>query len=182
MRLSLKHFFIFLITLILILFALNFFYSKNISVNEISNSQENRSKKTVGINIERNNLNGETIKITSKELDEDLKKKTIRLKYTVTKINRNGVDTVIKADVAVIKNYDEFEFDKNVEISNEQKKFLLKTDKLFGKFKKGSMYSENDVNIKISNINITGSGMKLLNYGDYIKIFGKAKLISRNYE
>ena len=109
MNLSLKNFFTFLILFIVLLFFVNFFYSKNIAVSNLQITPENKTKKTVGINIEHNNLRGESIKISAQELDEDLKEKLIKLKYAVTTITNKNMDTKINADFATIKNYDHFE-------------------------------------------------------------------------
>ena len=182
MNLSLKNLFTLLILFIVLLFLINFFYSKNIAINNIEITPENKTKKTVGINIEHNNLKGESIKISAQELDEDLKEKLIKLKYAVTTITKKNMNTKINADFAIIKNYDYFELRKNVKVINENRKFTLKTDKLTGKLNNGSMYSENKVDIKIRNSTISGTGLKLLNDGDYIKIFGKATLITNYYD
>ena len=182
MNLSLKNFFTFLIIFIVLLFFVNFFYSKNIAISNIQITPENKTKKTVGINIEHNNLRGESIKISAQELDEDLKEKLIKLKYTVTTITNKNMNTKINADFATIKNYDHFELKKNVKIINENRKFILKTDKLTGRLNNGSMYSENKVDIKIRNSTISGTGLKLLNNGEYIKNFGKATLTTNYYD
>ena len=42
--------------------------------------------------------------------------------------------------------------------------------------------SKKEVKIKIHQANITGNGFTMKNHGKYIKIFGKAKLISKNYD
>ena len=182
MNLSLKNFFRFLIIFIVLLFFVNFFYSKNIAISNIQITPENKTKKTVGINIEHNNLRGESIKISAQELDEDLKEKLIKLKYTVTTITNKNMNTKINADFATIRNYDHFELRKNVKIVNKNRKFILKTDKLTGRFNNGSMYSENKVDIKIRNSKISGTGLKLLNNGEYIKIFGKATFTTNYYD
>ena len=92
------------------------------------------------------------------------------------------MNTKINADFATIRNYDHFELRKNVKIINKNRKFILKTDKLTGRFNNGSMYSENKVDIKIRNSKISGTGLKLLNNGEYIKIFGKATLTTNYYD
>ena len=183
MSLSLKHFFTILILFILILFVLNVFFPKNIEVDEIQKTPESKRKKTVGINIERKNLNGENIKISAEELNENTENKYIKLKNSITTIKRNGIDTKIEAGSALIKNnYDEFKLTNKVKVVNLHRNFVLKTEKLNGQFKNGSMYTLNDIDLRIKNAKIEGKGLKLLNHGEYIKIFGKAKLILKNNE
>ena len=57
------------------------------------------------------------------------------------------------------------------------KKFNLTTEKLSGIFDTGDMYTNLPVKIKINNSKIQGSSLNLKNYGEYIKVFGKARLI-----
>ena len=152
-------------------------------MDEIQKTPESKKKKTVGINIERKNLNGENIKISAEELNEDVESKFIKLKNSITTIKRNGIDTKIEAGIALIKNnYDEYKLTNKVKVVNLNRNFVLKTENLNGKFKDGSMYTVNDIDLKIRNAKIVGKGLKLLNHGDYIKILGKAKLILKNNE
>ena len=179
MNLSLKHYFIFFIIFIMLLFVINIFIKTNSEIKSIKNSINSFSKNTHGINIERKNIKGEKLKIIAEELSENLKNKTIKLKNSVTTIDQNGKITQIIAGVALInKNYDDYKLSKEVKIINKNKNFILKTKNLNGQFKKGTMFSENDVDIIIGNAKIFGKGLKLLNHGEYIKIFGKAKLIT----
>ena len=60
---------------------------------------------------------------------------------------------------------------KEVKIINKNKNFVLKTKNLNGQFKNGTMYSENDVDIVLSNAKIFGKGLKLLNHGRIYKNF-----------
>ena len=58
----------------------------------------------------------------------------------------------------------------------EKKKFALKTEELSGIFNTGDMYTNLPVKIQIRNSKIQGSSLSLENYGEYVKVFGKAKL------
>ena len=49
-------------------------------------------------------------------------------------------------------------------------------------FDTGDMYTKSPVKIKIRNSKIQGSSLSLKNYGEYIKVFGKAKLTIDWYE
>ena len=148
-------------------------------IDYVQNSINNFTKNTRGINIERKSIRGEKLKIVADELIENLKNKTIKLKNTVTTIDQKGKITQIIAGVALInENYEDYKLSKEVKIINKNKNFVLKTKNLNGQFKNGTMYSENDVDIVLSNAKIFGKGLKLLNHGEYIKIFGKAKLIT----
>ena len=79
-------------------------------------------------------------------------------------------------------NYDEYKLTNNVKVFNLNRNFVLKTESLNGQFKNGSMYTLNDIDLTIRNTNIVGKGLKLLNHGEYVKIFGKAKLTLKNNE
>ena len=179
MNLSLKHYFIFFIIFIILLFVVNIFMKQKSGIDYVKNSINNFTKNTRGINIERKSIKGEKLKIVADELIENLKNKTIKLKNTVTTIDQKGKITQIIAGVALInENYEDYKLSKEVKIINKNKNFVLKTKNLNGQFKNGTMYSENDVDIFLSNAKIFGKGLKLLNHGEYIKIFGKAKLIT----
>ena len=179
MNLSLKHYFIFFIIFIILLFVVNIFMKQKSRIDYVQNSINNFTKNTRGINIERKSIKGEKLKIVADELIENLKNKTIKLKNTVTTIDQKGKITQIIAGVALInENYEDYKLSKEVKIINKNKNFVLKTKNLNGQFKNGTMYSENDVDIVLSNAKIFGKGLKLLNHGEYIKIFGKAKLIT----
>jgi len=179
MNLSLKHYFIFFIIFIILLFVVNIFMKQKTGIDYVQNSINNFTKNTRGVNIERKSIKGEKLKIVADELIENLKNKTIKLKNTVTTIDQKGKITQIIAGVALInENYEDYKLSKEVKIINKNKNFVLKTKNLNGQFKNGTMYSENDVDIVLSNAKIFGKGLKLLNHGEYIKIFGKAKLIT----
>ena len=179
MNLSLKHYFIFFIIFIILLFVVNIFMKQKSRIDYVQNSINNFTKNTRGVNIERKSIKGEKLKIVADELIENLKNKTIKLKNTVTTIDQKGKITQIIAGIALInENYEDYKLSKEVKIINKNKNFVLKTKNLNGQFKNGTMYSENDVDIVLSNAKIFGKGLKLLNHGEYIKIFGKAKLIT----
>ena len=57
-----------------------------------------------------------------------------------------------------------------------KKKFALKTEELSGIFNTGDMYTNLPVKIQIRNSKIQGSSLSLKNFGEYIKVSGKAKL------
>ena len=178
MNLSLKHYFIFFIIFIILLFLINIFIKSKSEINYVKNSVNSFSKNTRGINIERKNVKGEKLKIIAEELSENLKNKTIKLKNTITTIVQKDKITKIFAGIALVnQNYEDYWLSKEVKIINKSKNFVLKTKALSGQFKKGTMFSENDVDIIIGDAKIFGKGLKLLNHGEYIKIFGKAKLI-----
>ena len=44
------------------------------------------------------------------------------------------------------------------------------------------MDTRDNVDIQVQNISIKGSGLHLKNFGNYIKIYGKAKLSINGYE
>ena len=56
---------------------------------------------------------------------------------------------------------------------------MLETDAMIGEFNKGSMFSKNDVYLVIDDKHIIGKGMEMLDHGEYIKIIGKAKMMSK---
>ena len=126
----------------------------------------NSDSKTRGINIERKNTKGERLKIIAEELSENLKNKTIKLKNSVTTIVQKGKITKIFAGVALInENYEDYKLSNEVKIVNKNKNFVLKTKALNGQFKKGTMFSKNNVDIVIGDAKILGKGLKLLNPG-----------------
>ncbi len=177
MKLNLKHFFFILIAFILSLFAINILVSNNKIVKTVENITNLSLKKTLGIKIERQNFKGETFIIKADELEENKNKKQIEFRNSVTTLKANDSITKIFAGLAIIKNdYQDFNFFNKVEIINYKKQFFLKTEALNGQFKKGTMFTKKNVNIKIRNTSINGKGLKLLNHGEYIKIYGKAKL------
>ena len=181
MQIATKHLFLILILLIINLFIINIFFSekKNLENNEEKLVQS----KTLGINIEKKNIFGDNIKIKAAELNENKEKKIIKLRDSITILNKKGSKTKIIAGEAIISNdYNNFHLYKNVNIINKDKNFTLDTIDINGKFSQGIMSSKKEVKIKIHQANITGNGFTMKNHGKYIKIFGKAKLISKNYD
>ena len=75
-----------------------------------------------------------------------------------------------------MNNHSKFKLDKNVNIYNKKNKFALQTEELSGMFDTGDMHTNLPVKIKIRNSKIQGSSLSIKNYGEYIKVFGKAKL------
>ena len=63
-----------------------------------------------------------------------------------------------------------------------QKKFVLKTEDITGIFDTGNMYTNSPVKIQINNSKIQGSSLSLKNFGEYIKVSGKARLTIDWYE
>ena len=178
MRINLKHYFFFPLFLILILIVANIM-TNNISTDTTFLTLNSKLKKNItGVSIEKKNENGDILLITADILNEDKKNNIVKLINTKTKINKKGMKTFITADKAIVKDdYDIYNLYENIEIKNYIKKFLLKTDSLNGSFKKGTMFTQKTVNITIKNAEIRGEGLKLYNYGSYIKIIGKARLV-----
>ena len=174
-----KSIFIILVALIIIILVFNYINrNKQINSENFKKIDPSKEGKTVGVNIEQNQLNGEKIKIVADLMEENKEKKFIKLINPVTKIIKLNDVTKITSDFGyIINNYSKFKLDKNVIIFNSQKKFNLKTEKLSGIFDTGDMYTNLPVKIKINNSKIQGSSLNLKNYGEYIKVFGKARLI-----
>ena len=177
-KLTAKFIFIILIVLIMSILVLNYI-NKNKQLNSgiIKNIDPSKEGKTVGVNIEQNQPNGEKIKIIADLMEENKEKKIIKLINPITKIiNKNNVTKITSNYGYIINNYSKFKLDKNVTIFNDKKKFALKTDELTGTFDTGDMHTYTPVKIQINNSKIQGSSLNLKNYGEYIKVFGKAKL------
>ena len=174
--LSTKSIFFILVILILTILLLNYINrNKHINSEKIDLSKEG---KTFGVNIEQNQPSGEKIKIVADLMEENKEKEHIKLINPITKIiKKNNVTKITSNYGYLINNYSKFRLDKNVNIYNIEKKFTLKTEELSGIFDTGNMSSNFPVNIKIGNSKIQGSSLNLLNYGEYIKVFGKARLI-----
>ncbi len=178
LKLSAKSIFIILIVLIIMLLAFNYI-NRNSQLNsqKIQNIDPSKEGKTVGVNIEQNKPNGEKIKIIADLVEENKKEKFIKLINPITEIiKKNNVTKITSNYGYIINNYSKFTLDNNVNIYNSKKKFALKTEKLSGMFDTGDMYTNSPVKIKIRNSKIQGSSLSLKNYGEYIKVFGKAKL------
>lgn len=178
-KLSAKSVFIILIVLITTILVFNFINrNKQINSENLKTVDPNKEGKTVGVKIEQNHPNGEIIKIVADLMEENKEKKFIKLINPITEIiNKNNVTKITSNYGYIINNYSKFKLDKNVIIFNNEKKFNLTTEELSGIFDTGDMYTNLPVKIKIRNSKIQGSSLNLKNYGEYIKVFGKARLI-----
>ena len=144
---------------------------------KIENIDPSKEGITVGVNIEQSQPNGEKIKIFADLMEENKEKKQIKLINPITKIVKNNDITKITSNFGYItNNYSKFKLDKNVNIRNNEKKFALKTEKLTGSFDTGDMYTNLPVKIEINNSKLQGSSLSLRNYGEYVIVYGKAKL------
>ena len=171
--------FIFIILIILIILTLAFNYINRIKQinSEIKNIDPSKVGKTVGVNIEQNHSNGDKIKIVADLMEENKETKLIKLINPITKIiKKNNVTKITSNYGYIVNNYSKFKLDKNVKIYNSEKKFALKTEELSGIFNTGDMYTNLPVKIQIRNSKIQGSSLSLKNFGEYVKVFGKAKL------
>ena len=178
LKLSAKSIFIILIVLIITILALNYI-NRNSQLNsqKIQDIDPSKEGKTVGVNIEQNKPNGEKIKIIADLMEENKEEKFIKLTNPITEIIKKNSVTKITSNYAyIIDNYSKFKLDKNVNIYNKEKKFTLITENLLGTFATGDMYTNFPVKIKIKNSNIQGSSLTLKNYGEYVKVLGKAIL------
>ena len=178
-KLSTKSIFIILIVLITTILVFNFINrNKQINSENFKAVDPSKEGKTVGVKIEQNQPNGERIKIVADLMEENKEKKFIKLINPITEIiNKNNVTKITSNYGYIINNYSKFKLDKNVIIFNNEKKFNLTTEELSGIFDTGDMYTNLPVKIKINNSKIQGSSLNLKNYGEYIKVFGKARLI-----
>ena len=178
-KLSSKSIFIILVVLIIATLLFNYAYrNKQINSEKIENIDSSKEGKTVGVYIEQNQPNGKKIKIVADLMEENKEKKLIKLTNPITKIIKKNDITKITSNYGyIINNYSKFKLDKNVNIYNKKKKFDLKTENLSGIFNTGDMFTNFPVKIKIKNSKIQGSSLSLKNYGEYIKVFGKARLI-----
>ena len=171
---------IFIILIVLIITTLTFNYInriKQINSKKIESIDPSKEVKTVGVNIEQSQQNGDKIKIVADFMEENIEKKLIKLTNPITRIIKKNNTTKITSNYGyIINNYSEFRLDRNVRIYNSEKKFALKTEELTGVFKTGSMYTNSPVQIQIYNSKIQGSSLNLKNYGEYVKVFGKARL------
>ena len=178
LKLSAKSIFIILIVLIITILAFNYI-NRNSQLNsqKIQDIGPSKEGKTVGINIEKNQPNGEKIKIIADLMEENKEEKSIKLINPITEIiKKNNVTKITSKYGYIINNYAKFKLDNNVNIYNNKKQFALKTEELLGIFDTGDMYTNSPVKIKIRNSIIQGSSLSLKNYGEYIKVLGKAKL------
>ena len=178
LKLSAKSIFTILIVLIITILVSNYINRiKQINSEKIKNINPSKEGKTVGVNIEQSQKNGEKIKIFADFLEENQEKKLIKLTNPVTRIiKKNNITKFTSNYGYIIDNYSKFKLDKNVNIYNRKKNFSLKTEQLTGMFNTGNMYTNSPVQIQINNSKIQGSSLSLKNYGEYIKVFGKARL------
>ena len=178
LKLSAKSIFIILIVLIITILTSNYINrNSQLIAQKIQDIDPSKQGKTVGVNIEQNQPNGEKIKIIADLMEENKEEKFIKLINPITEIiKKNNVTKITSRYGYIINNYSKFKLDKNVIIFNSNKKFNLKTEKLSGIFDTGDMYTNSPVKIKIRNSKIQGSSLSLKNYGEYIKVVGKAKL------
>ena len=173
-----KSIFIILVVLIITILVFNYIIRNNqINSENLKKVDPSKEGKTVGVNIEQNQSNGEKIKIVADLMEENKEKKIIKLINPITKIIKKHHVTKITSNYGyIINDYSKFKLDKNVIIFNSKKKFNLKTEGLSGIFDTGNMYTNLPVKIKINNSKIQGSRLNLKNFGEYIKVFGKARL------
>ncbi len=178
-RISAKYIFIILIFFILSILILNYLNrNKDLYSEKIKSIDSSNEGKTVGVNIEQNQPNGEKIKIVAELMEENEEKKQIKLIKPITRIIKKNNETKITSNIGyIINNYKEFKLNENVNIYNINKKLVLKTEELTGMFDTGDMHTNSPVKIQIKNSMIQGSSLSLKNYGEYIKVFGKASLI-----
>ena len=178
LKLSAKSIFIILIVLIITILTFNYINRSNqLNSQKIQHIDPTKEGKTVGVNIEQNKPNGEKIKIIADLMEENKEEKFIKLTNQITEIiKKNNVTKITSNYGYIINNYSKFKLDNNVNIYNIKKKFALKTEELSGMFDTGDMYTNSPVKIKIRNSKIQGSSLSLKNFGEYIKVFGNAKL------
>jgi len=171
---------IFIILIVLIITTLGFNYinrNSQLNLQKIQDIDPSKVGKTVGVNIEQNQPNGEKIKIIADLMEENKEEKFIKLINPITQIiKKNNVTKITSNYGYIVNNYSKFKLDKNVKIYNSEKKFALKTEELSGIFNTGDMYTNLPVKIQIRNSKIQGSSLSLKNFGEYVKVFGKAKL------
>lgn len=178
LKIRFKSLFIISILIIFAVLIANYYSkNKNVEFKKAFNPIISNKAKTLGVKIEHNQLNGEKIEIKADEMIEDEKKKIIKFINPKTTIIKNNQKTEITSMMALVKNNNnEFFLENKVRISNLKKNFFLKANNLKGYFNSGKMDTKDNVDIQVQNISIEGSGLHLKNFGDYIKIYGKAKL------
>jgi len=177
-KLSSKATFIILILIIIFILAFNYINrNKQINSEKINDIDLSKEGITIGVNIEQNQQNGNKIKIVADFMEENKEKKLIKLINPITKIIKEDNETKLTSNYGyIINNYKKFKLDKDVNIFNDNKKFVLKTEDITGIFDTGNMYTNSPVKIQINNSKIQGSSLSLKNFGEYIKVSGKARL------
>ena len=132
-KLSAKSIFIILVMFIITILMFNYLNrNKLINSENLKKIDPSKEGKTVGVNIEQNQPNGEKIKIVADLMEENKEKNFIKLINPITKIIKKNNTTKITSSYGyIINNYSKFKLDKNVIIFNSNKKFNLKTEKAF---------------------------------------------------
>ena len=177
--LSAKSIFIILIGMMTVILVLDYIIrNKQINSKKSKKIDSYKEGQTFGVNIEQNRPNGEKIKIVADLMEENNEKKLIKLINPITKIiKKNNITKITSNYGYIINNYSNFKLDRNVNIYNSEKKFTLKTEELSGMFDTGDMHTNLPVKIEIKNSKIQGSSLTLKNFGEYVKVLGKASLI-----
>ena len=177
-KLSPKAIFITLIILLTTILISNYINrNKQLNSEKLKDIDPSKEGKTIGVNIEQNQPNGNKIKIIADLMEENKDKNRIKLINPTTKIIKENNVTKITSEYGyIINNYKKFELDKDVNIYNNNKKFVLKTENLTGIFDTGNMYTNSPVQIQINNSKLQGSSLSLKNFGEYIKVLGNARL------
>ena len=177
-KLSPKLIFIALIILLTTILIFNYINrNKQLKSEKLKDIDPSKEGKTIGVNIEQNQPNGDKIKIIADLMEENKEKNNLKLINPTTKIIKENNVTKITSEYGyILNNYKKFELDKDVNIYNDDKKFVLKTENLTGIFDTGNMYTNSPVQIQINNSKIQGSSLSLKNFGEYIKVLGKARL------
>ncbi len=178
-KFNIKTIFIILIFLMITILVFNYVNrNKQINSEKIETIDPTKKGVTVGVNIEQNQSNGDKIQITADLMEENKEKQFIKLMNPITNIVKKNYVTKITSKYGyIINNYKQFKLDQDVNIYNIKKKFTLKTEELSGSFDSGDMNSNLPVKIQIKNSKIQGSSLSLKNFGEYIKVSGKARLI-----
>ena len=180
MKFSLKNYFVLFIGIIILLFISNILFSNKVMKSQSNKDLDEKLNRASGIKIQRKNSQGETMLVEAEQLNEDKENKIFNLINSITNIKKNGELTTITSGKAIISdNFKKFNFLKKVQIINKTKNCMLKSYAITGEFNKGSMFSKNDVYLIIHDKHITGKGIQMLNHGEYVKIIGKAKMISK---
>ena len=120
LKLSAKPIFIFLIILIITILTINYI-NRNSQLNsqKIQDIDPSKDGKTVGVNIEKNQPNGEKIKIFADVMEENKEEKFVKLINPITEIiKKNNVTKITSNYGYIINNYSKFKLDNNVNIYN----------------------------------------------------------------
>ena len=127
-KLSPKAIFITLIILLTTILISNYINrNKQLNSEKIKDIDLSKEGKTIGVNIEQNQPNGDRIKIFADLMEENKEKNRIKLINPITKIiKENNVTKITSEHGYIINNYKKFELDKDVNIYNNNKKFILK--------------------------------------------------------